>query len=50
MGTCNNAVGAVHLVVLQWVRDNGCPWDRRLSLMVMPAGSETREWILAHPA
>jgi hypothetical protein len=39
-----------HLAVLQWAHANGCDWDRQVCLQVAPAGSETREWILAQLA
>jgi hypothetical protein len=26
-GTCSRAAEGGHLEVLQWARDNGCPWD-----------------------
>ena len=28
LATCANAAQGGHLEVLQWVHENGCPWDR----------------------
>jgi hypothetical protein len=38
-----------HLAVLQWVRANGCDWQRDHCLQLAPVRSETREWIQAQP-
>jgi hypothetical protein len=56
-GTSKGVARGGHVAALQWARANGCGWNRadcmqsaKHYLQMAPAGSETREWILAQPA
>ena len=49
MATCANAAQGGHLEVLQWVHENGCPWDEDTCWCAAQGGHlEALQWLRAN--
>ena len=42
---CSAVARLEHLEVLQWLRANGCGWDKQMCLALVPTSSPIADWI-----